>query len=926
MRLLASLFLASLFTFHSSFAQAKEQPNVIYILADDLGYGDLGCYGQKKLKTPNIDRLAKEGMQFTDHYSGNTVCSPSRAVLMTGQHPGHVHCRGNGNEQSAALDPDMTTLPRLFKNAGYVTGAYGKWGLGQTSDEGAVNPMTHGFDHFSGWKNQGVAHTYYPTSIIRDGKEVPLKEGTYIHDLIMDDAFAFIKANAKSEKPFFCYIPTAVPHAAMHAPAELHEKWRKVYPQFDKVIAKYGAPKGEPCPPVQNPVAGFAGMMENLDHQIGQLLDMLVELGINDNTIVMFSSDNGAHHAGGHKPEFWDSNGPLRGLKRDLYEGGIRAPFLARWPAKIEAGSHSDHISAFWDVLPTMAELIGQPVPEQSDGLSFLPAMLGKEAQPKHDYLYHEFIRVRNKEFTARSLRMGDWKAVQLRNQKTQELNPIELYNLKDDLGETTNLAANQPELVAKIEGLMDQAHTPRGKGAAKKKAAVSLKPMEAAETIQPNILWIVTEDIGCDMASYGTKGVHTPHIDQLAAEGALYTRAYTTASICSPSRSSFMTGLYPHQVFSKNMRIREPLKQKALPEGVDIFTKYLRDAGYAIGFPGHGKKDWGFLDPKTDPYDTTDWDALTQQQPFFCQYQFYDTHRVNKKINGEFFPFLPCPEQPVDRAKIDLHPYTPETPEAREELGAYLENINLLDIKIGKLIADLKAKGLYENTIIVLMGDNGPPIFRGKGFLYERGILMPLIVRVPEQFKMNIKPGTQTDELVSALDMAPTFIDLAGGKIPDYMEGRIFFGPNKQPEPKHLFAMRDRHDMNVDRVRSVSSKTHKYIRNYVHPMTCFENSLGNVAASKAGKKLFDQGKLPAHQSPYFKDKPEEELYDLENDPFELYNLAQDPVQEERIARFQATLAKWEQQTGDDGKFEDPEALKEMHRLFNEVKRARQTK
>ncbi|MGE9269829.1 MAG: sulfatase-like hydrolase/transferase, partial [Verrucomicrobiales bacterium] len=205
-------------------AQSEAPPNVIYILADDLGMGDLGCYGQKKLKTPHIDRIAEEGMRFTDHYSGNTVCSPSRAVLMTGQHPGKVHCRGNGNENSFALDPKMTTLSRVFKNAGYATGAFGKWGLGVTSSEGPPNPLTHGFDHYSGWKSQMIAHTYYPTSIVRDGKETPLEKGTFIHDLIMDDATNFIKRNAESGTPFFCYIPTAVPHAAMHAPEDMHEK------------------------------------------------------------------------------------------------------------------------------------------------------------------------------------------------------------------------------------------------------------------------------------------------------------------------------------------------------------------------------------------------------------------------------------------------------------------------------------------------------------------------------------------------------------------------------------------------------------------------------------------------------------------------------------------------------------------------------
>ncbi len=434
-------------------------PNVIYILADDLGMGDLGCYGQMKLKTPNIDRLASEGILFSDHYSGNTVCSPSRAVLMTGQHPGHVHCRGNGNENGFALNPDMTTLPRLFKNAGYATGAFGKWGLGETNLEGAPNPITHGFDHYTGWKSQMIAHTYYPSSIVRDGVEVPMEEGTYVHDLIMADAFNFIRQSIDSEQPFFCYIPTAVPHAAMHAPEALHEKWRKVYPQFDDKIGKYRAGPSENTPHVQNPIAGFAAMMENLDNQIGELIDMLIELGVDENTIVLFASDNGAHREGGHDPKFWDSNGPLRGIKRDLYEGGIRTPFLVRWPGHIAAGRRSAHLSAFWDVVPTMAELIGQPIPEQTDGISMVPTLLGQGEQVQHKYIYHEFIRGNAKPYSARSLRFGDWKAVQTKGEGVA-FNAIELYNLKEDLGETKNLAKQNPEIVDQMQRTMDQAHT----------------------------------------------------------------------------------------------------------------------------------------------------------------------------------------------------------------------------------------------------------------------------------------------------------------------------------------------------------------------------------------------------------------------------------------------------------------------------------
>jgi arylsulfatase A-like enzyme len=264
------------------------------------------------------------------------------------------------------------------------------------------------------------------------------------------------------------------------------------------------------------------------------------------------------------------------------------------------------------------------------------------------------------------------------------------------------------------------------------------------------------------------------------------------------------------------------------------------------------------------------------------------------------------------------LHPYTPDTPEAREELGAYLENINLLDMKIGALIADLKAKGLYDKTIIVVIGDNGPPVFRGKGFLYERGIRMPLIVRVPEQFRPGFAPGTVNSELVSAMDMAPTFIDMANGHLLTYFEGRIAWGPNKQPEPEYLFALRDRLDMNVDRCRSVCSKEFKYIRNYLRGISNYQVGHKNVAAGNAGEVLFKQGKLPDFQASFYQNKPEEELYDLRTDPFELNNLAKNSAFEQVVVRFRHVLADWGERTKDDGEFEDPLKLQEMDRIWTE--------
>ncbi|MDB4383854.1 sulfatase-like hydrolase/transferase [Akkermansiaceae bacterium] len=417
----------------ASFAHGDERLNIIYILADDLGIGDLGCYGQKKLKTPNLDRLAKQGMLFRNHYSGNTVCSPTRAVLMTGNQPGEVHCRGNGAENNWALDPKMTTMPRMFKNAGYATGAFGKWGLGTTSRDDASNPMKHGFDHFSGWKSQTIAHTYYPTCLVRDGREVPLKEGTFVHDLIMADAFQFVEESIASKKPFFCYIPTAIPHAAMHAPKELHEKWRKVYPQFDKRIGKNGAGPGEKTPNVVNPVAGFAAMMENLDNQVGELLELLREKGVAGNTIVMFSSDNGAHKEGGHDPAFWDSNGPYR---------GISSPGIVHWPAglKGKAGTISHTAVHLIDVLPTLAEVAQAKIPAAHptrelrpvSGTSIAPIF---ESNPitREAPLHFQFA----KDF---ALREGDWKAVSFKGEEW------ELYNISTDRSELTNLAEQDPD------------------------------------------------------------------------------------------------------------------------------------------------------------------------------------------------------------------------------------------------------------------------------------------------------------------------------------------------------------------------------------------------------------------------------------------------------------------------------------------------
>ncbi|MDP7287365.1 MAG: arylsulfatase [Phycisphaerae bacterium] len=428
-------------------AEGKRKPNIIYIMADDLGYGDLSCYGQKKFKTPHIDKMCAEGMKFTDHYSGSTVCAPSRCVLMTGLHTGHAYVRGNREvrpEGQAPMPADIFTVPRMLKKAGYVTGMFGKWGLGAPGSPS--DPVEH-FDEFFGYNCQRQAHTFYPKHLWHNKTKVPMDGKTYSADVIAEKGLEFVKANA--DKQFFCYMPTTVPHAAMHVPEEDHKPWREKLPQFEKKIGRYSGPK------VTNPIAAFPGMVQRMDRSIGKLFALLKELKIDDNTLVIFTSDNGAHREGGHDPNFWDSNGPLRGIKRDLYEGGIRAPFIARWPGKIKPGSTTALPSAFWDFMPTCADIAGIESPKGIDGLSYLPTLLGQDdKQKKHEYLYWEFGSG-----SKYAIRMGKWKGVLL-NARNNPDAPLQLYDLEKDLGETKDVAKENPEIVKKLKDLMKAAHT----------------------------------------------------------------------------------------------------------------------------------------------------------------------------------------------------------------------------------------------------------------------------------------------------------------------------------------------------------------------------------------------------------------------------------------------------------------------------------
>lgn len=438
-------------------------PNIVFILADDLGYGDLGCYGQKNFSTPNLDRLASQGMLFRQHYAGCTVSAPSRSSLMTGQHTGHTPIRGNKGwnpEGQWPLPAKSVTLTEMLKSKGYTTGAFGKWGLGFIGTEG--DPNSQGVDEFYGYNCQGLAHNYYPYYLWHNSQKIILPEnegtktGIYAPDRIHQAALSFIEKN--KDKPFFLFYPTTIPHAELFAKEEYMKRFRGRFNPEKSYSGVDDGPNYRLGPYGSQPEAhaAFAAMVTELDDYVGEIMDKLKELGLEENTIVMFSSDNGPHLEGGADPDYFNSNGVLKGYKRDMYEGGIRTPLLVRWPGKIKPGSTSDHISAFWDVMPTIADITGIQPPEGIDGISFLPVLLGKKGQRQHEYLYWEFHEQGGKT----GVRMNNWKAVKLNVNKPQP-GEIELYDLTTDAGETNNVASSNPEIVKKMEAIMKEAHTP---------------------------------------------------------------------------------------------------------------------------------------------------------------------------------------------------------------------------------------------------------------------------------------------------------------------------------------------------------------------------------------------------------------------------------------------------------------------------------
>ena len=487
--------LSSLFLINCSLKDDNnvQKPNIIFIMADDLGYGELGCYGQEKIKTPAIDALAARGMKFSQFYSGSPVCAPSRCMLLTGKHPGHAFIRGNDEWKErgdvwdyakAAKDPKLEgqrpipastlTIGKLLQKEGYQTACVGKWGLGAPLSEGAPNQQ--GFDFFYGYNCQRQAHNYYPPHLWKNEQKILLAnqlippktklekdvnpyningyakftQKEYAPDLMIKETLDFIQRN--KDKPFFLYFATPIPHVPLQAPEEYIKKYVKGFGDENP----YTGDKG--YFPNRYPHATYAAMISYLDDQVKQISDKLKQLGIDDNTIIFFTSDNGPSYAGGADSEYFDSAKPFKSSygwgKGFTHEGGIRVPMIISWPGKIKTSSNNNFIGAFWDILPTLCEISGTSIPDSIDGISFLPTLTGIDNQKQHEYLYWEFPSCTGQQ----AVRMNQWKGI--KDNIFSGNKDIKLYNLNHDIRETENIADEHPDIIKKIENIMNENHT----------------------------------------------------------------------------------------------------------------------------------------------------------------------------------------------------------------------------------------------------------------------------------------------------------------------------------------------------------------------------------------------------------------------------------------------------------------------------------
>jgi arylsulfatase A-like enzyme len=651
----------------------------------------------------------------------------------------------------------------------------------------------------------------------------------------------------------------------------------------------------------------LAAMTRSLDRAVGTVLDALDETGVADDTLVVFINDNGGATNNA------SMNTPLRGTKGTPFEGGIRVPFLVRWPAEIPAGGVLEEPVSALDVVPTVLAAAGvhEPPPKPLDGVDLLPYLSGEKTGRPHDMLL--WRRGSNL-----AIRDGDWKLLSRRG------GPPMLFDLSRDEVETHDLADAEPETVQRLlaahRAWAEQLAEPRWQ---RRAAAVSSSTGPESPVDRPNILWIIAEDLGPELSCYGTQQVWTPNLDRLAEQGVRYTRAFTTAPVCSASRSAFMTGMYQTTIGAHNHRSHRDDGYR-LPEGVRLLTDRLRDAGYFTAnvrhltgeqserfLRGTGKTDWNFHHTG-EPFESDRWSDLRDHQPFHAQVNFAETHRGAAWNNASQHI-----ERAADPELVDLPPYYPDRPLTRRDWADYLNAIMALDRKVGFVLQRLEDDGLAENTIVFFLADNGRAMLRGKQWCYDSGLRIPLLVRWPAGARRpaGYQPGAVGDRLIAAIDLAATTLAMAGVTPSPTMQGRVFLGERSDPPRRFVFGARDRCDETVFRIRTVRSARYRYIRNFMPERPFLQlNRYKEWSYPVIGlmRQLHERGELgPPPAVLLAPERPAEELYDLETDPHEVHNLAGSPDHREVLDGLAAVLDAWLVETNDQGRFPEAEEVVE---------------
>lgn len=903
---------------------AGTKPNILVILTDDQGYGDTSGHGHPDLQTPNLDRLESQGRSFRNFFVSPT-CSPTRSALMTGRHEffnGVTHTI----LERERLTLDAVTIAQVLQRAGYQTGAFGKWHLG---DEDPYQPNNRGFDesyiHGAGGIGQSYpgscgdapGNTYFNPALLHNG--VFERTQGYCTDLFFDRALNWITSlqDQRDKRPFFCWLATNAPHDPYNAKPEDAARFASLE--------------------VDDKLKNFLGMIENIDSNVGKMLDGLDRLGIAENTLVIFMNDNGSA-IGAQR-----YNAQMRGGKGTAWLGGTRASAFWRWPNKIQPGDCSA-LTAHVDVFRTLASLAGVELNEkeskQAQGRNLLPLLENPQASWEDRFLMTHFGRWAKGD----SPNTQKYRQAAVRNNRFTLVSPQgakdpawQLYDVIADPGQSKNIAKENPETVAMLSGEFESWWDSVQPYLVNEDAiAVAENPFKARYRQQfpdpssdapaqsrPNIVWVIVEDMSANFGCYGEKTVATPNVDALANRGTRFSRAFVTAPICSISRSALITGNYQTAYGLQNHRSSVPGHRIELPHDTPLVPELFKQAGYHVNNvtwehfikqPSDLSKNTDFPIAKTDynfewqeekSYDKKHWSLRKEKQPFFVQIQLN---------GGKFRGQAPTEAWPARVEKelgsttssdaVILPPYLPDHPVIRQDWAQYLDCVRYTDYQVGSIVERLRQSGDLENTVLFFMTDHGISHVRNKQFLYDGGTHVPLIVAGPR-----IPVGLVRDDLVEHIDLGATSLALAGIAKSGRMNSQNIFREDYKPRDA-VFAARDRADETVDWIRSVRTQKWKYIRNgfpsrpYLQP----NNYKDSKAIVQAMRQWHEQGKLTPEQALIMAEtRPLEELYDLEHDPFELNNLATSTDHSETLAELRDRLIEWQKRTGDSGGIESPE-------------------